>query len=92
MINRNLPHLFKDAVLSFRTVSLLVLSFLAEFRVLLALLAVMLLAVMSGFFVLLLLLALRLIVFSLVFLFIMMTLFALVELVEYLVTLFFRSR
>lgn len=81
-------YLLEDAVFSFRTVSLLVFSLFAEFRVLLTLLAVMLLTIMTNLFVLLFLFAILLIILLLVLLLVVMALIAFLKLVESLVTLF----
>lgn len=82
------PYFFEDAVFSFRTVSLLVLSLFVELCILFTLLTVMLLTVMTSLLVLLVRFALLLVIFVLVFLLVVMALVTFLKLVKSLVTLF----
>lgn len=81
-------YLLEDTVFSFCTVSLLVFSLLAEFRVLLTVLAVMFLTIMTSLFMFLSLFTIFLVVLTLELLLVVMALIAFLKFMEDLVTLF----
>lgn len=76
----------------FCAVPLLVLAFFAEFRIFLAILAMVLLPIMSGFLVILFLFASFFVILMFVFLFVVVAFVALLKLVKCLVTLSMKLR